>query len=211
MFRITQKDLKLIGLLISPSWLSALIGVVVGLFVCIGVIAVFTANDSSIQRQLVAWQQSQPVHSPEPYVPDPEANKPTLRNSWPLLIVWSVIGLVVYIIAGSIIHSVSKAKQIHESLGYVNANPDKMIKMEAEHIFLRVLAAISLGILVSLFIKTVLPYSITAAHASAADVLSVDGLLYALLSFAMIFVDLHLITIFLRLSLGRIRLFSDVI
>lgn len=209
--RLTYKDLKLLGLVISPSWLSALIGIVAGLVVCVGVIAVFTANDSTIQRQLVSWQQSQPVQAPQPYVPDPAANKPTLKNSWTLLIVWSVIGLVVYIIAGSIIHSLGKAKQLHESLGYVNANPDKMIKLEAEHILLRVLAAISLGILISVFIKTVLPYSITAAHASAADVLSLDGLLYALLSFAMVFAGLHLVTIFLRLSLGRIRLFSDVI
>jgi hypothetical protein len=211
MARLSEKDKKLIGMLLSPSWLSGLIAVIAGLIICIGVIAVFTASSSPIQRQLVAWQQNQPAEQIKPFIPDPNANKPTLQNSWPLLLVWSVIGLVVYTIAGTIIHSISKAEEMHESLGYVNANREKMIRLTAEHIILRILAAIGLGILISLLIKNVIPYSITAAHASAANVLSPEGALYALLSFSIVVLNLHLITIFLRLSLGRIRLFSEVI
>jgi hypothetical protein len=86
-----------------------------------------------------------------------------------------------------------------------------MIKLTTEHVIMRVLAAISFGIILSLFIKNVIPYSITAAHASAADALSATGVLYALLSFSIVVVSLHLQTIFLRMSLGRARLFSDVI
>jgi ABC-type antimicrobial peptide transport system permease subunit len=208
---LTQKDKRIIGLLLSPSWLSALIAIIAGLVISIGVIAAFTANNSTIQRQLVSWQQNQPAEEIKPFAPDPAANKPTLKNSWPLLIVWSVIGLVVYTIAGAIIHSISKAEEMHESLGYVNADRDKMIRMTAQQLLLRVLAAIGLGVLVSLFIKTVIPYSITAAHASASDFFSVTGVLYLILSFAIVVVCLHLQTIFLRLSLGRVRLFSDVI
>lgn len=211
MQNITAKDRKIIGILLSPSWLSGLVAVIAGLVISVGVIIAFNANNSSITQQLTSWQQSQPADAIKPFVRDPEANKPTLKNSWPLLIVWSIIGLAVYTIAATIIHSISKAEEVRESLGYVNANRDKIIKLEAEQILLRVLAAITLGILISLFIKTVVPYSITAAHASASDLISLTGALYALLSFAIVVVSLHLQTIFLRMSLGRIRLFSDVI
>jgi hypothetical protein len=208
MHGLETKDKKIISLLLSPSWFSGVLAVIVGLVLSVGVIVAFSANNSSIQQQLVSWQQNQPEVA-RTYQPD--ANKPNLKNSWPLLIVWSVIGLIVYTIAGAIIHSISKAEQIHESLGYVHANPDKMIKLTTEHVIMRVLAAISFGIILSLFIKNVIPYSITAAHASAADALSATGVLYALLSFSIVVVSLHLQTIFLRMSLGRARLFSDVI
>jgi hypothetical protein len=207
---VTSKDKKMIGLLLSPSWLSALVAIIAGLIISIGVIAAFTANNSSVQQQLISWQQNQPAEEIKPFTPDPEANKPSLKNSWPLLIVWSIIGLVVYMVAGTIVHSISKAEEMRESLGYVNANRDRMIRLTAEHVVLRVLAAITFGILVALLIKNVIPYSITAAHASAADFFSSTGVLYAILSFAIIVVTIHLQTIFLRMSLGRVRLFSEV-
>ena len=209
MNNITEKDKKIIGMLLSPSWLSGLIAIVAGLVISIGVIVAFTANNSPVQQQLVAWQQNQPSEDVKPFTADPNANKPTLKNSWPLLIVWSFIGLVVYAGAAAAAHSFSKAEAMHESLGYVNVNRDKAIRMTAVHILLRALAAITLGILVTIFIKTVMPYAITAAHASAADFFSGTGVLYALLSFAIVAVTLHLQTIFLRLSLGRVRLFSS--
>lgn len=207
---VTSKDRKLIGLLLSPSWLSGLIAIVVALVMSAGVVIAFSANNSSVQQQLISWQQNQPKQE-KIYTPDPNANKPTLKNSWPLLIVWSIIGLIVYTIAGAIIHSISKAEKLHESLGYVNVDRDKMIKLTAEHILLRVLAALSLGALISVFFKVVVPYSVTAGHASAADVASANGFLYMVLAFAIVFFSLHLQTIFLRLSLGRVRMFSTVI
>lgn len=206
---IGNKNRKTISALLSPSWLSGMIAVLAGLFLTIGVIAVFSANTSSVQRQLSSWQQNQPdkpLHTGALTVEE----KPSLKNSWPLLLVWTIIGLVVYAIAGSIVHSISEAEEIHESLGYVNARPDAIIKLTVEHIVLRVLAAIVFGVLVSLFFKSVIPYSITAAHASASDLLSGTGVLYAFLAFAMVAVSLHLQTIFLRMSFGRPRLFSAV-
>lgn len=209
MFKLSDQDRRLIGILLTPSWLSGLLVIVAGLVVCVGVIAAFEAHNSPIQQQLVAWQQNKPqpaLTTPEQVLP--ENDKPSLRGSWPLLVVWSLIGLVVYAIATTIVGSIARAEQLRESLDDVHARPRDLLESTAEHILLRVVALIILLVLVQIFVKQLLPYSITAAHASAADVLSPSGALYALLSFAMVTISLHVQVIFLRLTVGRVRLFS---
>jgi len=209
MLLLQKHDKKMIGLVLTPSWFSGLLAVVIGLFITVGVIVVFSLSTSSIQHYLLSWQQSQakPVQ-PVVYNPTVE-QKPTIQNSWSLLLVWGVVGLIVYAISTAVIHSLDQARGIKNSLQYVNANPGAIIANAIENIVLRVVAAVALGILLAEFIKKVIPYSITAAHASAVDFFSLSGVLYAFLAFAMIVVSLHLQTVFLRLSLGKVRIFSD--
>jgi hypothetical protein len=202
-----KEDKKLIGVLLSPSWLSGLLAVVIGLTISLGTLLAFSFNSSSVQQQLISWQQDQPA-KPLHTGALVSTEKPTIKNSWPLFLVWTIIGLAVYSVAAALIHSISNAEKLHESLGYVNAQRDKMIRLTELQIGMRALGAAALGISISIFIKTVVPYSITAAHASAAEVLSVTGFLYALVSFAVIVICWHIVTIFTRLSFGRVRLFS---
>ena len=204
-----RQDKQLFTLLISPSWLSGMIAVMAGLVFSVGVIMVFSLNTSAFQRQLVVWQQDQPqreLTQPGTYVGSSE--HPQLKDSWPLLAVWAGVGLVVYMITAALIHSLSDAAAIRQSMGYVHANPKKTLEVTAGHIILRLIAAVALVFMVKIFIDQVIPYSITAAHASASDLLSLTAALYAFLAFAIVVISLHLQTIFLRLSLGRVRVFS---
>ncbi|HMH31124.1 MAG TPA: hypothetical protein VK534_01460, partial [Methylomirabilota bacterium] len=104
----------------------------------------------------------------------------------------------------------SKAEKLRESLKYVNANPRESIEAAGELVAMRVLAAIILVILSVRFFDKVLPYAITAARASAIDIISLSGVFYALLSFSAVVVSLHIQVILLRLSLGKIRVFSTL-
>lgn len=209
MIKLDQQDKKLFGLLISPSWISGLIAVVLGLVFSIGVILAFSVNTSSVQQQLISWQQDQPerpLTQPGTYVGADE--HPQLKDSWPLLIVWAGVGLIVYMITAAVVHSLSEAEAVRQSLGYVHANPSKTLEITVGHIILRAVAAAALVAMFIIFYKHVIPYSITAAHASASDIQSVTGVLYAVLAFAMVALSVQLQTIFLRLSLGRVRVFS---
>jgi hypothetical protein len=105
-------------------------------------------------------------------------------------------------------HSIARAEGLRESLKYVHANPRTMLASTAEHLLLRVIAGTTLVGFGVAFVEQVVPYGIMAANVSAADVISLDGALYALLSFALIAVSLHFMTILLRLALGRARVFS---
>lgn len=208
---LSKEDRRLIGLLLTPSWLSGLLAVVIGLIISVGGIATFEAHNSQLQQQLLVWQQSKP----QPVLTTagqtvPENDHPSLKSSWPLFLVWSVAGLVVYAAAVAIVHSFTKAEEFRESLEYVHARPRAALATTAEHLLLRLLATIVLAVFTIAFWHQVVPYSIAAAHASAADLLSLDGGLYALLSFALIAICWHVETVLLRLSLGRARVFSEV-
>lgn len=208
---LDKQDRKLFGLLLKPSWLSGLIAIVAGLAVSLGVILAFSFNTSAVSQQLTRWQQDQPVKvkpltQPGQFVAS--EGRPQLKDTWPLLIFWAAIGLVVYVVTAALVHSASDAERLRESLGYVNANPRKQLETTAGHLFLRLVAFAILITLALVFYKQIVPYAITAAHASAVDIQSGTGALYMFLSFAIVAVSLHLETIFLRLSFGRPRLFA---
>jgi len=208
MIKFSAQDRKIVGLLLTPSWVSGLIAVVVGLAVSIGVIVAFEAHNSLLQQQLLSWQQDQ--QQPALTMPSqtlPQNDHPSLQSSWPLLVVWSLVGLVVYIIAASIARSAAQAENLRESLGYVNARPHVILVSTAEHIILRLMAV---AILISFTLavwRLAVPYSIMASQASAADFFSLEGGLYALLSCFLIAMSLHIETILLRLTMGRVRVF----
>lgn len=209
MLKLSQHDRTHIAEILKPSWLSGLVAIGVGLAITVGVIVAFSLHSSNVQLQLEAWQHTQPQRTLT--TPDQELeenDRPTLQGSWPLIVVWSLIGLVTYTIAIGIIHTLTRAADLKKSLSYVNAKPLSLLAQTAEHFLLRGLAAgIFVGLLV-LFFKRIIPYGITAAHASAADVISIDGLLDASLAFTMIALSLHIQTVFLRLSFGKSRLFG---
>src|ERR1700751_5790038 len=87
----TPSQKRPLTLLLTPSWLSGLLAVTAGLVVSVGVIIVFSLNNSSVQQQLIAWQSTKA--GPALTTPDhtlPENDHPTLRGSWPLILVWSL-------------------------------------------------------------------------------------------------------------------------
>lgn len=198
-------------MLLTPSWISGLIVVVVGLAFSIGVITAFEVHNSTLQQQLLGWQVTQPapaLASPGQVVS--ESNRPTLQGSWSLLLLWSLVGLLVYGMVATIIHSIVRAEGFRRSLRYVHANPATMLASTAEHLLLRAIAAIILVSFTVAFWKLIVPYGITAADASAASVMSFYGVLYALMSFGLIALSMHIQVILLRLAVGRPRVFSGV-
>jgi len=208
MFKLSEADRRAIGLLLTPSWLSAVAAIAAGLIVSVGVVVAFEFNTSGLQQQLIAWQQNQPqAVLTQPGETLPENDRPTLQGSWPLLLLWSLVGLGVYLIVAALMHQFSRAAELRESLGYVNARPDSTLATTGEHLLLRAIASAVLVVFAAFFLKQLIPYCITASHASAADFWTVDGLLYVFLSFALIALGLHILTILGRLALGRARVF----
>lgn len=207
MFKLADEDRRHLGLLFTPSWLSGLICVVAGLIISVGVILAFEFHSSPVEQQILIWQQNQPV----PVLPAGHATvvggRPSLYNSWPLFVVWSLTGLIVYFIAVKIVRFFTEAEELRESLDYVHAHPKELLESTAERILLRVVAVVILIIMIRVFLAQVVPYSLTAAHASATDFWSLSGGLYALLSFAMVVVSIHIQIVFLRLAMGRPRVY----
>jgi len=199
-----------LSLLLTPSWLSGVLAVFVGLMITVSVIVAFSLDTSTIQQQLLAWQGDKPqraLTTPDQVLP--ENDHPGLKESWPLIVIWAGVGLAVYAVAATIVRSFNQAEDLRESLEYVHAPRDQLIKEAVEHLAVRLLSLLLLVLMIIGFIKKVVPYSITAAHASATDLASLGGVLYAILSFAVIAISLHMTTILLRLAIGRARILSS--
>jgi hypothetical protein len=92
-------------------------------------------------------------------------------------------------------------------MDYVNAKPVWQLEVAVEHFVLRFVSTVILVCLLIVLVKQVLPYSITAAHAGALEITTAEGITYAFLSFAIVVVTFHLQTIFLRLAVGKVRVF----
>ncbi len=209
MLKLSREDKKAIGLLLTPSWLSGLIAVLAGLIVCVGTIAIFHYNDTTMQKQLIGWQQSKPekaLTTPDQVLE--ENDKPTLKGSWPLIVVWSLTGLVVYLIAVYIVHSIETTKRFADSMDYVNSHPETVLVATAERATLRIVSFIFLLATAYLVWHKVIPYGIMAGRVAALDLISLGGILSALLSFAVVALSFHVLAVLLRLSLGRPRTFS---
>jgi hypothetical protein len=206
---ISKEDRQQIVRLLKPSFFSGTMAVLAGLTVTLGVLVIFATQNSSVQQQLIAWQ-TKPAHlttvNENQYIV--ENDRPTLSGSWPLLIVWAFVGLGVYVLTMTLVHSVGRAKDLTESMDYVNAKPAWQLEVAVEHFVMRLISTIIFVCLVAVLMKQVVPYSITAAHASALEIATPNGVLYAFLSLAIVVVTVHVQVIFLRLAVGKVRVFN---
>jgi hypothetical protein len=208
----TEKRLnqKLLIALFTPSWLSGLLAVTTGLVVTVGVIVLFSLHNSQVQQQLVGLQNTaQQSALTLPGEAPPNAGTNSLQNTWPLLAFWSVIGFIVYFVIETIVKALSNFAELQDELHYVHAKRDVLLKTTIEYLLLRIVAAVVWLVFIDIFFKRIIPYSITAAYASASSPLSFNSFLYALISFVMIALSMHAHAIFLRLALRRPRVFSS--
>jgi hypothetical protein len=196
--------------LFTPSWLSGFIAVVAGLVVTLGVFVLFGIQSSHIQQQLLTLQSTAaPATLTLPGQTPPDAGtSSSLLNTWPLLAFWGVVGLMVYFIVETIAKGLANVAELKNELNFVHARRDGLIRTTVEYLAIRVVGAVLWLVFIDIFFKRIIPYSITAAYASASNPRSLDGFLFALLSFIMIALSMHLHAIFLRLSLRRPRVFS---
>lgn len=208
MLKLNADDSRLLRLLLTPSWLSGLIAVVVGLLFSVVVIVAFLMHNSAVNQQLVTLQLAQPSVAGAPGDVLPESSQATLQNSWPLLVVWGLVGVLVYALIATVMRSIVRAEGFRESLQYVHADRHTMLASTAEHVLVRAAALAALIGFAVIIWKHIIPYGVTAAYASAADPASLAGVLYALLSFGVIAFSVHILTVLLRLVFGRARIFS---
>ncbi len=213
MFRLgaifTRSTFKQLGRLLSPSSLSGLVAIGVGVFLTYGIIAAFKVHNYHIDIQLIHLQStsSQPTLSLPGQIQPSTANN-SLQNTWPLILFWGIIGLIAYFIVETITKLISNVKNFNKELNYVHAKRDLMIRTTTEYFLFRAAVATAWLFFINLFFKVIIPYSIKDAHTAAISVKIAQILGYASLSFILIAFGIHLHVVFMRLILRRTRIFS---
>jgi hypothetical protein len=198
--------------LITPSWLSVIVALVVAIGLIVWVILSFELKKTGYTSILthpggIGASAHQPVLTLPGQNP-PNSNTTSLQNTWPLIAFWGMIGLVAYFVVDLIISTLASFNHFNQELSYVHAKRDKLLRNAVELLIVR-LADVAIWLFfIDDFFKKLIPKSINLSHHSLHAVNMVQSIEDVSLAFAIIFVAMHLHAIFLRIAFRRPRLFS---
>jgi hypothetical protein len=192
----------------EPTWVVVLMAVVIGLILSVGIVAAFNYSNS-LHQQLMAIQS--PVHA-QPQLTQVGEAPPTESNSIlsnvPLLLFYGFIGLVVYIIAVSIVKSLQSVSELRQEMNYVNARPAALRKAFLGNLGVRLGALVGWLLFSEVFVKLVIPYAVVADQAATTEVISLSGLSDIAVAFLIVAVSIYVNAVFVRLVAVRPRIFS---
>ena len=199
---------RLLGYLMTPSWLSGLVCIVVSLGLTAATIISLQYAGSSLKVDYDKYQATTHSRNQSQVIADSYRTDTThkLISSAPLLVFWALIGLVVYMLATGVVAAIQQANEMKHELDYVNSNRTRLLGTVFFHFVVRcAVIAIWLPYILFFFHK-IIPYVLTAAEAGG--LLTLDGALGAFLSFAVMTLALHLHIILLRALLFRPRVLT---
>ncbi len=200
-------DTEKIRMLLTPSWLSGSIAFVCSLLLTFSVILISLYQSSSIRVDFLSYQESQLLDTYHKVNNSLSAN--SIIGNLPLLLFWSLIGLIVYIFVSNLFTAIYHTAELKDELEYVHVDRRKLLISAVSRLLIRVGVIIIWILYFIFFIHYVFPYSIASALASISEH-GLQGISYGFLSIFVMFVSLHLFTVFFRLVLLRPRVFSNV-
>lgn len=208
-----MKNNKNIALLVTPSWIVNFVAVSVAVLLTGAVIVLSRYQGSELRQQIFEAQQSQTTMQPQAVsttftnVGNYIAGNKILGNM-PLLLTWACVGLLVYFLAISVAKVFGTAVEVHDELEYVHVSRQQLLREALVHLAVRIAAMIGWLLFIELSLKVLVPYALACANI-AAQSLSITSVAYGLLAAAVLYFDVCLHAVFLRLIFLRPRLFGS--
>jgi hypothetical protein len=202
-------DGRLNVLLLTPSWLSGIIGSLLSTLFCLGIIFSLQYRASSIRVDFLKYQGGQVNHLYQ------DVSNSLLANNYlsnvPLLFFWGLVGVVVYIFAANIFGAVQGTAELTSELNYVHANRHKLLQSAIIRLCFRLLVLGVWWVYTLLFLHQVLPYIVSASIVGSSQLQRWQTTEYTVLAIVVMAVALHVHIVLLRLLLLRPRIFSSVL
>jgi hypothetical protein len=205
-------DAKLLGVLLRPSISSALIAVTTGTFLI--AYPYFSLHAGDFARENIiglheAYKRTQIGESADHI--GAVLSQSSLLNNLLLFLMWGSVGLVVYLIVQSLLNGLKGADDVVHEFGYVHADWRKIVIATIWRAVVRLSALAAWWIIVRFAIFQLVPFTWSLAHLTAENELSLINWRNSLLAALACMLVLHMLTILLRLTLLRPRLFGSVI
>ncbi|HSW79947.1 MAG TPA: hypothetical protein VLG47_04170 [Candidatus Saccharimonadales bacterium] len=207
-----SEDARLLVVFLSPSWLSALVCFLFGLFIIIGTV-LLTHVGSDVQQSLLGLHNVYTTSSLGTSVHTVGNNfgQNQFLNNTLLFILWGTVGLVVYSIVQGALNELKEADKLLKELNYVHAKRNEIIKNVALRAAIRLGALIFWWFILRLLIFMIVPYAIAAAHISSANLTVPNDWLWSLIAGFACMIGLHILIVLTRLIFLRPRLFGEQI
>lgn len=195
--------------LLIPSWLSGLLAVTASVLL-VGLAVVLTHFGNTVQQSALGLQQAysqSSVGTRSIMVSDNFASNSVLNNVL-IFILWGSIGLMVYSVVRAIVTGLKRANNVLQELNYVNADRRTIIRESFLRQSIKIVAFICFWILLRYVIFKLVPYTIAVSHTLALHPAAVTAWLLSLYVTLLCILTLHVLTVLLRLTLLRPRLFG---
>jgi hypothetical protein len=187
--------------LITPSRFSAVTIVLIASLLCAGIVLLHNPH------MLGLYNTSPPKTLTPEDIPIHNSSS-GLATNWPIIVFWWVVGLPIYALAYYLVHTAQRASHAKRTYKQLKRLPAPSMEVLVEHLLLRMTALVTFIFLCILFVRNVVPFSaltLKTAVDSADNLVTLSGIILVIL---LLVVALHLLTIFLRLSLGKLRILS---
>jgi hypothetical protein len=197
-------------LFITPSWLSGVIAIVLGLVMTAGLVIIINLKDNGTIQAIDSVIKARPSHLLLT-LPGQNSSHDTssLASTWPLLAFWAFIGLIAFVITEEIVKSFTKSKHFLEELHYVNARPKDNLRFAIIKLSTRLAILITWLVFTNLFFKEIMPWSIKIANTYSQHLEELKAYEKLAESFIVTTLCLHLHTVFMRATIGKPRLFTS--
>ena len=203
------RDKRLFEELILPSWLSGLFAITSSILLIAATVAL-THFGNTVQQSALGLRQvytQSPIGAKAIMVSDNFASNAALNNVL-LFLLWGSVGLLVYSIVQAILTEFKRANNVIQELHYVNADRHTILQEAFIRETIKVVAFILFWLLFRYAIFKLTPYTIVTAHTLAVHPSTMDSWNHALLAAVLCMCTLHLLTVLLRLTLLRTRVFG---
>jgi hypothetical protein len=207
-----QGTVKVVVVLLTPSWPSGLFAVLVGLLASGGTIALArlgSATEQSLIGLHSVYRQSSLGASSG--IVGQHLSSNTLFNNAVLFVLWGSVGLVVYSIVQGLANEFRNTDDLLHEMKFVHADRSRLVYDTTLRALTRFGALAAWWIVAWTMLHKIFPYTITTAHFSAHNPSDIGRWLQTLLGFAACVLGIHVLTILLRLILLRPRLRSNSI
>jgi hypothetical protein len=205
----TNIDLTLFRILLTPSWLSGLVDISIGVLLTAVTIVATIYQTSSIRLDYLQYQAGHVASTYESV--NNRLSENNFISNLPLLIFWSLVGLIVYLFAANIFTAIHNTAELRTELQFVHTDRKKILWTALVHLLIRVCVLIIWVIYILFFIHHIFPYCVASAIAASGH----DGFLmnaeYALVGTIVMVAALHLHAILMRLLLLKPRSFSSIL
>ncbi len=205
----SKADLDALGRLLTPSWLSGCLTLLVCLAVVSGTVAMLRYQGSSWQLLLAEQQRSSLSMNLTTLESRVDSNR--LVSNLPLLIFWAGIGLIVYFLIMAVADAFRHVVELEQEIQYVHADRGRMIRQALLHVALRIFFLIIWVPYIQLTLHLLLPYVIALAYAGSGELGWLYNSAYLVGAVIIGFLSLHLHVILARLLAFKPRIFGQTI
>jgi hypothetical protein len=203
---------KLIAVLLSPSWSSGILTVLITLLVVGGTILLAHIGGATQQSLLglhTVYRHSSIGTSTNTVGKHLSSN--TIFNNGILFVLWGSVGLVVYSVVQGMANELKNTDDLLRELKYVHIDRHKVVFEAVLRGVIRFAALAAWWILAWLMLHKIFPYAIATAHISAYNLANTQDWFRTVLSLVYCLLSIHALIVLVRLIVLRPRLTGNSI